>query len=70
MKKINDGLTKHQRYAKKHPILSFRAEPEIDEILDKIAKKENLSKNKLLYTIVKAFLKEHYAVSIRYNFDV
>lgn len=67
---MKDGLTKFQRYNLKHPVLAFRGDPGLIDILDKIAAKEDISRNKLLYTIVKTFLKENYAVNIKYEFDI
>ena len=67
---MNEKLTKHQRYNLKHPVISFRGDQGLIDILDKIATKENLSRNALLYTIVKTFLRENYAVKIKYDFEV
>jgi hypothetical protein len=67
---MQDGLTKYQRYNKKHPVIGFRGDPELVDILDAIAGKEGLSRQKLLYTIVKAFLKDNYAVKIKYEYEV
>ena len=67
---MNEKLTKYQRYNLNHPILSFRGDQSLIDLLDKIAAKENVSRNKLLYTIVKSFLKENYAVNIKYEYEV
>ncbi len=67
---MKDGLTKFQRYNLKHPVLAFRGDQGLINLLDKIAAKEKVSRNKLLYKIVKSFLKENYAVKIKYEYEV
>ena len=62
-------LTKNQRYSLKRPVLAFRGDPELGGILDKIADKEGISRQRLLYTIVKDFIREYKGVSIRYEID-
>lgn len=67
---MSDKLTKYQRYNIENPVLAFRGDRGLVEILDKIATDEDISRNKLLYTIVKSFIQEHKNVRIRYEFDV
>ncbi len=66
---MKDGLTPNQRYNIKHPVLSFRGDEEIGGILDQIADKEGISKQRLLYTIVKDFLRQYNGVKIRYELE-
>ena len=66
---MKDELTKYQRYNLKHPVYAFRGDEEMGNILDRIAEKENISRQKLLYNMVKKYLREYNGVKIKYELE-
>ena len=65
----NDGLTKNQRYNIDRPVISFRGDPEMKSVLDVVSKKENKSRNKLIYDVIKNYVQSNHNIKIKYVYE-